>query len=141
MADQPPPRLVVDPGVLISAIISPLGPSADLLRAIRDDRIVLVASPKLLGELRTVLAREKFRRYLSTDEADEYVDGLRVVCELIDDPPDPPSVTRDPNDDYLVAVANAAGVDALASGDQDLLVLASPRVLTPRQSLDLVEDR
>lgn len=87
MADQPAPRLVVDPGVLISAIISPLGPSADLLRAIRSDQITLVASPKLLDELRAVLAREKFRRYLSADEADEYVAGLRVVCELVDDRP------------------------------------------------------
>lgn len=141
MADNTPPRLVIDPGVLISAIITPVGPSADLLRAIRTDEVVLIASPKLLEELRVVLAREKFRRYLSQDEADEYADGLQLVCELIDDPSAPPAVTRDPNDDYLVAIANAADADALISGDQDLLVLPSPRVLTPRQSLSLFRHR
>lgn len=111
-----------------------------MLRAIRSDQIVLVASLKLLDELRGVLARERFRRYLSADEADEYVDGLRVVCELVDDPPDPPAVARDPKDDYLVALANTARADALVSGDHDLLVLSSLRVLTPRQSLSLTHD-
>ena len=139
MADNPSPRLVVDPGVPISAIITPLGPSADLLRAIRTDQVTLIASAKLLRELRTVLAREKFRRYLSQDEADEYVDGLQLVCELVDDSINPPAVSRDPNDDYLVAIASASGADALVSGDQDLLVLSSPRVLTPRQSLGLFQ--
>ncbi len=141
MAGDLPPRLVIDSGVLISAIITPLGPSADLLRAIRAGSVVLIASPKLLGELRAVLSREKFRRYLTQDEADEYVDGLHVVSELIDDPPDPPAVSRDAKDDYLVALANASGAAALVSGDQDLLVLPSSRVMTPRQALGLTQDR
>ena len=102
--------------------------------------MTLIASAKLLRELRTVLAREKFRRYLSQDEADEYVDGLQLVCELVADPVNPPAVSRDPNDDYLVAIASASDADALVSGDQDLLVLPSPRVLTPRQSLSLFQN-
>jgi hypothetical protein len=35
------------------------------------------------------------------------------------DLPDPPAVSRDANDDYLVALARQAGLD-LASGDPDL---------------------
>ena len=101
--------------------------------------MTLIASAKLLRELRTVLAREKFRRYLSQDEADEYVEGLQLVCELVD-PVNPPAVSRDPNDDYLVAIASASGADAIVSGDQDLLVLSSSRVLTPRQSLSLFQN-
>jgi predicted nucleic acid-binding protein len=45
--------------------------------------------------------------------------------------------TRDAKDDYLVALAVAAGVGALVSGDKDLLAVdpAVVRVLTPREAL------
>jgi hypothetical protein len=49
-------------------------------------------------------------------------------------------VTRDPGDDYLVALAQAANVDHLVSGDKDLtsLTAASPPVLSPAAFLDLL---
>ncbi len=46
----------------------------------------MVASPKLLHELREVLGRPKFRRYLSLDDATEYIDGLVVIAQHLDDP-------------------------------------------------------
>jgi predicted nucleic acid-binding protein len=42
-------RLVVDPGVLVSALITPLGPPAEILRAIADGRVTLVVCPHLLA--------------------------------------------------------------------------------------------
>jgi predicted nucleic acid-binding protein len=50
-------------------------------------------------------------------------------------------VTADPDDDYLVALAVAAGADALVSGDVHLteLVDAPVIVLTPRQVLERLE--
>jgi predicted nucleic acid-binding protein len=60
---------------------------------------------------------------------------LRVV---VDDPPQPVAVSRDPDDYYLIALAHAAGADYLVSGDSDLLDLENPHLpmLTPRQFLD-----
>lgn len=58
-------RAVLDPGVLISGIISPRAAPAALLRAWRADAFTLIASPALLRELRVVLLRPKFRRFLS----------------------------------------------------------------------------
>jgi predicted nucleic acid-binding protein len=51
------------------------------------------------------------------------------------------AVTRDPGDDYLVALAQAANVDHLVSGDKDLTSLAatvSPPVLSTAAFLDLL---
>ena len=53
-------RVVVDPGVLVFAIITPLGPPADIVRAVRERRLVRVVCPHLLAELLGVLRREKF---------------------------------------------------------------------------------
>jgi predicted nucleic acid-binding protein len=50
---------------------------------------------------------------------------------------DPPAVTRDTKDDYLVALALAAGAETITSGDDDLHAAndLGVEVLTPRQLL------
>ena len=69
------PRAVLDTNVLVSALISPGGPSAALLLELRAGAFELVVSPALLAELREVLGREKFRRYVTEAEAIAYVDS------------------------------------------------------------------
>lgn len=131
--------VVVDPGVFVSALIGRRGSAPDLvLRAWVDDRLQIVVSTTLLDELNLVLARPKFRAYLDARTATEYVARIRRHATLIDDPETVPVVTRDRDDDYLVALARAAKVDALVSGDRDLVEsgLTDPPVWTPRELAD-----
>ncbi len=132
------PRAVLDPNVLISALITPRGASARILLELRDGAFELIASPALLAELRTVLMRDKFRQYASVDEVGAFVELIRVEGTLIEDPePAGMSVTDDPGDEYLVALARAARADALVSGDPDLLKLRwRIPVRSPREFLD-----
>jgi len=88
----------------------------------------LVVSPRLLHELQAVLAREKFRRYLTYEEATEYVSWLHHGAEVVRDPAE--SVVRgaveaDPDDEYLVglAVTLEGGDSYLLSVDRHLLNL------------------
>ncbi|EQD28642.1 PilT protein domain protein [mine drainage metagenome] len=61
-------RVLADTNVLVAAVTSNEGVSARLLVAARLGRYRLIVSPMLLHELETVLARSKFRRYLSNDD-------------------------------------------------------------------------
>ena len=139
-------RVVLDANLLVSAVISTAGPPREIVNAWVDERFELVASPTLLEELRDVLDRPRFRRWVSTETAAEFIDGLAQDAEVIDEPPPPPrphphpGLSPDPDDDYLIALARAAGADYLVSGDRHLLDLADPDppVLTPRQFLDLL---
>jgi putative PIN family toxin of toxin-antitoxin system len=134
------PRAVLDPNVLVSALISPKGASARLLLELRAGAFELVVSPHLLAELEQVLRRDKFRRYATSDEVKEYVDVLRDESIVVDDP-DPASdpIGEDPDDEYLIALARAARVDALVSGDPHLTGLRDRiPVLTPREFLNTV---
>jgi uncharacterized protein len=117
-------RAVLDPGVVVSALISPRGVPAKLLLAARAGSFELVVSPKLLGELEAVLRREKFRRYLELDAVGATIRLLRSEGELVADPSNPPPVRcADPGDDYLISLAHARNA-ALVSGDRHLLDLA-----------------
>ena len=118
------PRAVLDTNVLVSALISPGCPSAALLLEIRAGAFDLVASPALLAELREVLGREKFRRYVTEAEAVAYVDLIRHEATILDDPvPSARPLSADPGDEYLVDLARAAAADVLVSGDAHLLDL------------------
>ena len=88
-----------------------------------------------------MLARPKFRRWISAAVAREFIAGLADDALVIDDTSAPPGVSPDPDDDYLIALARAANADYLVSGDRHLLDLEDidPPVLTPRQFLDLLD--
>lgn len=130
-------RVVLDPGVLISGLISPLGAPAEILVLWTGGAFDVVVSGRLLAEVRTVLARPKFRRYIEEVEADDFVAVLEAEGVPFADPAEVARVTVDPDDDYLVALAAVAHADVIVSGDTHLTQLQlDPPVLTPRDFLD-----
>ena len=133
-------RAVLDPGVLIAALLSRKGAPAQLLRAWVDGQFELVVSPNLVDELDRVLRRPRFTSYVSIADVDDYVGGLRRLATVLADPSPAPRAAPDPNDDYLVALAQAAKVHYLVSGDTHLTRLAiRPPVLSPRAFLTFLE--
>lgn len=129
---------VIDPGVLVAGLAAPEGVTGQLVAVVRTGRVRLVVSPLLLDELTGVALRAKFHPRFDAPTVHRLIEQLVKVAVLVEDPIDPPAVTRDPKDDYLVALAVAASADVLVSGDKDLTDLADPPlpVLTPRAFLE-----
>lgn len=118
------PRAVLDPGVLVSALITPAGAAAKVLRAVREGGFDLLVSRLLLDDLESVLRRDKFRRYLELDDVSAGIRLLLDEGQLVEDSGRPPPLRcADPDDDYLIALAHQEGA-ALVSGDRHLLDLA-----------------
>ncbi len=131
-------RAVVDPNVLISAVIAPNGTSAKVLDAWLDGLFDLVVSQKLLAELERVLLRPKFRAHLSDTQAEMYIALFENLASFAEDPELTESLTPDPGDDYLVALAQSVNATYLVSGDKHLLGLANatPPVLNSKDFLE-----
>lgn len=141
-------RVVFDPNVLVSAAISRRGVPRERLNRWEQGQFELVIPAEVLFELQEVLARPKFRRYLSEAEAIGYV--LRIHDEAAEVSEELPEdvvrgVTGDPDDDYLAGVAFRGRADIIVSGDRHLLDLGTirdglgnvlARVLTPREFLE-----
>jgi uncharacterized protein len=88
-----------------------------------------------------VLLRPGFRRYGSEANVIAFVNALRVFSESHADPEPVPAVSRDPNDDYLIALAQSAQADYLVSGDADLSSLEmEPPTISPKDFLDALGD-
>lgn len=117
-------RAVLDPNILISALLSPGGAPAGVLRAWVQGGSELVTSPRLLHELERALAYPKIRERVGAEEAGAFLSWLRSTAEVAEDPLDlPPVRARDPDDDYLIALAERQRA-VLVSGDDHLLELA-----------------
>jgi putative PIN family toxin of toxin-antitoxin system len=134
-------QVVLDPGVLLSALISSKGAPAALYLRWRRGDFELIVSPLLLDELERVLNRPKFRRYVTPEEAAAYLETVRRKALMRPDPADRQQVCRDPKDDYLVALARSVGVLYLISGDRDLTEIpnAVPPVLRPHEFLAVLD--
>jgi uncharacterized protein len=114
-------RVVVDPGVFVSVLIGPRGSPPDrIFSAWIDDRLEVIANPQLIAELHRVALQPRFRRWFDEASARQLIARIEIHATLHADPPQPKGATRDPKDDYLVALAQAAEVDVIVSGDRDL---------------------
>jgi putative PIN family toxin of toxin-antitoxin system len=129
-------RAVLDPSILIAALLSPTGAPAQLVGRWLAGEFELVVSEALLAELERALAYSKLRRRVSAEEAAELVGLLRDGAILAPDPANPPRRSSDPGDDYLLVLAEGERA-VLVSGDQHLLALASEfPIHTARAFLD-----
>ncbi|MGH3426094.1 MAG: putative toxin-antitoxin system toxin component, PIN family [Mycobacteriales bacterium] len=128
-------RAVIDTGVWVSALLSPnpKAPPPQLFRLIENGRVRPVVSLKLLNEITNVLGRKKFLNKTRVGKVAEFVNTLAAHACMVPDVENPPAVTRDPKDDYLVALAAAQKVP-LVSGDRGILEAGlSPPALRPAE--------
>jgi len=135
-------RAVIDTNVPLSGLLWTGLPHA-LIEQVRGGALSLVSSPSLIAELRYVITRAKFRTALAKSNTDpqRMLAEAQLLAEIFDPPPLLKPVCRDPDDDAVLAVAIAAQVDLIITGDQDLLALrshAGTAIVTPAQALAIV---
>lgn len=127
--------------VLIAALLSQRGSAGRAFRAWLEGAYELTVSPSLLAELDRALHYPKLCRRIPDENAEALIDLLRRSATLLDDPAEAsvPISSRDPGDDYLLALAITARA-ALVTGDADLLTIASDLpIYSPAAFLDLID--
>jgi uncharacterized protein len=142
VTSTPPRRVVIDPNVFVSTAITPSGHLRRILTLSDSGAVTAIVTEHLVDEVADVLARPKFRRYVDVAGVADFLTELRRLGEWHSDPVDPPKICRDPDDDYLFALALASHADALVTGDDDLHAVPNPgvEILTPRELLDRLGD-
>ncbi|MGN6378407.1 MAG: putative toxin-antitoxin system toxin component, PIN family [Gaiellales bacterium] len=129
-------RAVLDPNVLIAALLSPTGAPAQIVIRWLAGEFELVVSESLLEELARALAYPRLRSRISPEAATEFVAVVRQAADVAPQPPATAHHSPDPGDDYLLALAEAERA-VLVSGDAHLLSLAGMLpITTTRAFLD-----
>ncbi len=132
-------RAVIDTNVLLSGLIWHGAPRA-LIQQVRTGALTLISSPVLIAELADVISRAKFRTLLARSNTDpeQMLAEIRLLVEIVDPPLLSEQVSRDPDDDAVLALAVATRPDLIVSGDLDLLTLGTYGgipIVTPADAL------
>lgn len=136
-------RAVIDTNVLLAGLLWH-GPPHALLEQVRAGTVSLVSSPVLLAELADVIGRAKFDAILTRTNTsrERSLAEVRRLAEVIDPPALPQPVCRDPDDDQVLALAIAAKVELIVSGDNDLPLLGSFEgipIIASAQAVSVIE--
>ena len=115
-------RVVIDTNDYISALIGKKH-RLKLEKVLLDKNIEILSDVVLLEEIKEVAYRNKFRKYVSLEEVDRFVELLKyrlkptIVTTQVNASPDP-------DDNFLLALAQEGKADHLVTGDKsDLLSL------------------
>ena len=120
-------KLVVDTNTLVSGTLWS-GPPSRLIDALEHGRATLVLSAPFLAEFGDVVGRAKLADRLAARDVtpSKLVARLARQAELVSPAPMAlPASLRDPKDLIVLAAAVAGKVDAIITGDDDLLSMES----------------
>lgn len=135
-------RIVADTNIVLSGLLW-RGPPRQIIDHARAGTITLHTSFVLLAELAEVIGRGRFARRIQNAQlsAAGLVADYQRLAVLADPPPLPEPVSRDPDDDHVLACALAAEATLIVSGDDDLLSLGrfrDIRILTAAHMLEFI---
>jgi putative PIN family toxin of toxin-antitoxin system len=110
-------RLVIDTSVIVAALRSPKGASAEILRLVRKRKLVMLASVGLFVEYEAVLKRTEHLNAagLSNSGVDAILNALAALAEPIDIFFLWRPKLRDANDDMVLEIAVNGNADAIVT--------------------------
>jgi uncharacterized protein len=130
-------RVVLDTNIIVSALLQPLGPPAQVFGLATAGSIQLCISGSVYAEYEEVISRPRFRR------SEEIIAGaLRTVRDkgLWVRPTEPIRACSDPDDDTFLECAQTAQADYLVTGNLKHFPTSwsGTQIVTARQLLDIV---
>lgn len=126
-------RVILDANIFVSAAISNGASRRIVEEWMASNSFDVIMCQTLLEEIGDVLRRPRLRRFIQIDVAEAFLETIGTLVDLVPNPTTIHATTRDPADDYLIALANEHAVDLIVTGDKDLLewVEQSPSTLPP----------
>ena len=136
-------KIVIDTTDYISALVGRTH-RAKLERILLNNDIQILADITLLEEISEVAHREKFRKYVTTEEADQFINALKsrlkpiLVTSIVE-------ASADPNDNFILALAKDGEADYIVTGDKrgllDLGSFESIPIVRLQLFLDIIENK
>ncbi len=133
-------RYVFDTNIFVGALLFSTGKPAQVFQYVLRQGEILV-SFELLEELNEVLRREKFSRYITSEDREKFLEAL-IERSILVKLTEKIQVCRDLKDDQILELAISGSAKFIITGDKDLLVLNPFRdvqIITPEAFLQNIE--
>ena len=107
-------KIVLDTNVLVSGLLTPFGPSGEIVRMVSAGKLILYIDARILLEYNEVLQRPKFK--FNNDHINTLISFIRHNGQFVSALPLKSSLP-DPDDEPFLEVAIAGNVRSLITGN------------------------
>jgi uncharacterized protein len=136
-------KVVLDANIFVSAAIQKGKPYRIVQAWLDGANFEVVVCVGIIDEIRDVLlTRPRMRRWIDLATAQAYIESIEALADVLADPESGEGITRDADDDYIVALARRENADYIVTGDKDLLdwEAQTPPVVNPAEFETLVTE-
>jgi len=126
-------KIVVDTNIIVSGLLTPFGPSGEIVRMVSAGRFILLYDPRILLEYQEVLYRPKFQ--FDKEKIDTLLDFVIQNGQLVSTIPLKNSLP-DPDDEAFLEVAIAGSAGCLVTGNKSHFPASSRqgiKILSPTE--------
>jgi hypothetical protein len=140
-------RIVIDTNILVSAILTPKGNPAKILKFILEGKLNLIISPAILEETRRVLRYPRLVKLLkknkiTLNEVYGFLDKLSRIAVITPGQLNIDVIQDDPSDNKILACGQEGEADFIISGDHhltDLKTFQGIKIVHPSAFLKIVD--
>jgi len=139
-------RIVIDTNILVSAILTPEGNPAKILKLALQGKLNLIISPAILEEIRQVLRYPKLvklmkKNMITLEEIYTFLDKMSKIAVITPGKLDIKAIPDDPSDDMVLSCAVEGEADFIISGDHhltDLRIFQGIKIVDPAAFLKII---
>lgn len=132
-------RIVIDTNILVSAILTPGGNPAKILKLVLEGKFTLIISPAILEEASRVfnyprLAKLMKKNKITKEEVYDFLDKMSKIAVITPGKLEIDAIPNDPADNKILACGLEGNADFIISGDHHLLnlkIFQGTKIISP----------
>ena len=132
-------RIVIDTNILVSAILTPKGNPAKILKLVLEGKLNLIISPAILEETQQVLRYPRLvklmiKNKITKKEVYDFLGKMSKVAVITPDKLEIDAIPDDPSDNEILSCGLEGEADYIISGDHhltDLKIFQGIKIVNP----------
>ena len=139
-------RIVIDTNILVSAILTPKGNPAKILKLVLEGKFTFIISPAILEETQQVLRYPRLvklmqKNKITRKEVYDFLGKMSKVAVITPGKLEIDAIPDDPADNKILACGLEGEADYIISGDHhltDLKIFQGTKIVNPADFLKII---
>lgn len=136
-------KATYDTNILVSGTTISRGPISNVINAWINDEVEMITSEPLIYELTETFQKPYFASRLSKNQIQSYINIVRERATITPITKPIPTVSKDPDDNVVLATAESGTVSYIVTGDhqfQNIKKYKNIKIVDPRTFSEIIEE-
>lgn len=135
-------KATYDTNTLVSGTIISQGPISNVINAWINDEVEMITSEPLIDELSRTLNKPYFTFRLTKEQTQSFINIVRERATIVSIITPIPKVSKDPDDNIVLATAESGSASYVVTGDhqlQDLKQFKGIKIVSSRSFFEIIQ--